>query len=455
MAAGGIKKKERAPPTGEQNRARLQSKLQHETEKQLKEDNKEAQQLIILLQDTLAKSNEELRALTADDLEKMDIDDDGAGDHDAADETGGSQGGDKAHEAGESDDADSEKPIKSEQSKMSKKPEIERENSKNGSKKPKKVKILDSVEDEGGSSPLFVSQNDRNPDSDAESTGYVDPELGEMLISRPGSRCSGSRPVAWQGVVGRSPKAYINMYGQRSHARYRLQKSCADPKYKRNPPEGECWSSTNNTLGEARSEDGISLKYGIDDILGVIGVAVACVGRSPSRDDVEAINPKFISKWRGIETRLLIVWMVGGTEEKPVVKKAWETRSTLRRRWGKDTDQNIYDAAVTAEDRYEYGQTEAGRTIAASRSPSVDLLTKQSRKKAPGIRPSPTPGAKAQAPASSGEVKDLMESFIASFMELLSFEEGKDYTSFKQLNPQQTRNCIQAWKLEKAEAGLA
>ena len=67
--------------------------------------------------------------------------------------------------------------------------------------------------------------------------------------------------------------------------------------------------------------------------------------------------------------------------ENPATRKTWENRSTLRSRWGKETDTNVYHAALKAEKRDAFGQTETGRRYAASRSPSEDLLERRERKK--------------------------------------------------------------------------
>jgi hypothetical protein len=60
------------------------------------------------------------------------------------------------------------------------------------------------------------------------------------------------------------------------------------------------------------------------------------------------------------------------------LKKTWETRQTLRTRWGKKlADKVIFQAACKAEERYNEYLT--GRRIATSRSPSVGLVHNTTR----------------------------------------------------------------------------
>ncbi|KAJ4176398.1 hypothetical protein NW755_014439, partial [Fusarium falciforme] len=251
------------------------------------------------------------------------------------------------------------------------------------------------------------------------------------------------KTVGWSG--GRF-KGYINMYGKKSAARYRLERSAFPAEYEDNPPENEKASNPKNRYGDELADSG-KFKYTKRHIRGIFGVAWKAAGSRVSRHDLDCINPDLVDNWRGVPTYVLIAWDINGN-----IQKSWETRACLRDRWGKkDADIAIYEAAVEAEDRYV--QVKTGKRPAKSRSPSVGLAqghVRKQREKSLGMnRSSPSRSARTTRASKSPQrgtntLEELRQEFLDNYLELLGVQE------FADLDISERRDCVNAWKEEKA-----
>ena len=447
---------------GQARRDKIQKRLQQEKEIAGNKENADNNELIKWMEFALQQNDEELAAFPTEQLQLIDM----VNIDDESDVSMDDESDMNVDDKGENTGGQN-KP------KMTKKKSKKNTGKKAGKKGRLPSQVMQSIEEEDddedeesyASENLFSEGSEEESESDSEtddsdtddSTAYRDPVLGRALVARPGPDCRRSKPVGW---VGQRSTQFINMYGKKSAAIYRLQDGCASPEYMANPPQDQCFTNTNNTLGDKPSESGIGKKFTKRHILGVFGVAIPCRGSSPSPKDVELINPDKVKNWRNVPTRLLIAWNIG-TEEEPEVVKTWETRSVLRDRWKKGTDKSIYRAAVQAEKRQ--AETLAGKRKAESRSPSVGLIAdrvRQQREKSLGIRAT-TPAIRgekshkkprASSASDTKTVNELREVFLADYMQLMRLDEG---TKFEDLTMKQKRECLAAWKEEKAESGIA
>ena len=428
-------------PNGHAIKQQLQQKIQL---MQKQKENEENQAMIIKLTEALKQKDEALEALTAEDLREMDID---MEDYNPWDE--GREGGETTEKKDERNvDGGVVQSIESD------------ENEKEPKKNKGKNVVLPNGNNGGDENGLFNAESDS--DSDADPIPVVDPELGKALYSfRRSGDIEGTKTVAWasRGRV----ISYINMYGKKSAARHRLTKSAYPQSYEDKPPEEEHASNPINRLGDVKKGNGRPMHTTIDAIF---AVAWKIKGFRPSQRDLDMIDPALVKSWRTVPTYVLIRWDINGEK-----KKCWEPRSTLRDRWGRDeADDAIYKAAKEAEERYYEAKT--GRRRAYSRSPSQGLVrdyvqqfedslgfsrssqspSKSTRRSMSRSSPSPvkpTRRSKSRSPPPVPDIKQLMEEFLENWCELAGVHE------FGDLDRDEKRDCIAAWKDEKAELVLA
>ncbi|KAJ4190442.1 hypothetical protein NW755_005584, partial [Fusarium falciforme] len=403
-------------------------------------ENAENKDTIIQLQEALKKKDEELASLTAEQMETLDV---------------------------EMEDDDSGKPESpsasgedTEENKKEKKKAAKDGGKKN--KKSSKEVIFDSIESQDASEDdedgIFVKESEPEPDSgsdsdfnsdsdsdsDSDSGAYSDVEYGKALYTFAGTKpVKDVKTVGWSG--GRFT-GYINMYGKKSAARYRLERSAFPAEYEDNRPKNEKVSNPNNRYGDKLSDSG-KFKYTKRHIRGIFGVAWKAAGPRVSRHDLDCINPDLVDNWRGVPTYVLIAWDINGD-----IQKTWETRACLRDRWGKkDADIAIYEAAAEAENRYMEAKT--GKRPAKSRSPSVGLAqghVRKQREKSLGMnRSSPSRSARTTRASKSPQrgtntLEELRQEFLDNYLELLGVQE------FADLDISERRDCVNAWKEEKA-----
>ncbi|CAI6047462.1 unnamed protein product [Clonostachys chloroleuca] len=70
-------------------------------------------------------------------------------------------------------------------------------------------------------------------------------------------------------------------------------------------------------------------------------------GLGASSDALDVIDPDPVSNWRSVFQQ----WDIDGEKI-----KRWETRQTLRRRWGNKSADKIFASAVEAEDKFSKKQ---------------------------------------------------------------------------------------------------
>jgi hypothetical protein len=293
--------------------------------------------------------------------------------------------------------------------------------------------------------PLFVPQTGSSLDTDDE-----DSEYGASLFRRPGPKLG--QDVTTVGWAGGRRTQYINMYGKKSAARYRLESSAETAEYEDEQPESQRVSNPNNRYGDFTQPNG-KPKFTKRHIRGIFGIAWAGVNSGNYRDDLKLIDPNLHHKPWPI-TYVLVAWDVNGE-----TKKTWEPRQTLRVRWGKkDADIAIFKAAWEAEERCEEAQT--GKRTAHSRSPSHGLVedtARQFREQSLAAKPvsfsrgsrSPVPENMSPEPmASTASMEELAEQ-LAKFK--IAYCECAGVSRFQDLGPGDKADFVASWQHQKSQ----
>jgi hypothetical protein len=296
--------------------------------------------------------------------------------------------------------------------------------------------VIPKEEPQDDDSPLFVSE----AGPDVKINVLEDPEHGLPLFHRPVPKHGDD--VATVGWASGISTRYINMYGKKSAARYRLEGSASSAEYEAKQPSSEQVNNHHNRYGDRRHLDN-KFEFTKRHILAIFGVAWEGAGTDEFEDDLDYIDPDLHkgpgNKWP--TTYVLIAWKVGDE-----TKKSWEPRQTLRARWGKkDADKAIFDAACEAESRYSGAKT--GERNATSRSPSVGLVgetTQRFRQQSPFVSKSPrSHGSQSPTPASMSS--KLLEEFRTDYLECAGV------SSFNNLSSRDKAEFVKAWQHAKAE----
>jgi hypothetical protein len=291
---------------------------------------------------------------------------------------------------------------------------------------------LPSIEKEG----LFVSETS-DGESDEEDEDFDPPTVTRQAQS------IGTRSVAWLSTRLGPAKQFINMYGKRSHARYRLEPFAATTEYEANPPK-EDESCAENRPGEAK--DGRVFRYNGRHAVEIHGVAFRSNGGAASRQDLEQINPD--SKKPGSRyphTYVRISWKIGDD-----TVRSWETRTTLRRCWGKDVaDKGIYQAALQCENRY--AEATGNDHIGGSRSPSVGFIQNFPNLHREPSEPVQSSPSKSAAPHRKGDFLDMktMREFIENYA--LTFAYGTP----AQIPVEERKVAIETWASQRGTPAMA
>ena len=258
------------------------------------------------------------------------------------------------------------------------------------------------------------------------------------------------------------------MYGKKSAARYRIEDAADTAEYEDSlqteDKKQQCVTLRKNRFGD-RKLDNDKWEFTKRHMRSIYGVAWEGAGTGDSAADLKLIEPyEGRPRWPG--TYVLVAWVTGTYPDtngasKEKIEKAWETRATLRARWGtKSADENIYKAACEAEMRYEEAVT--GKRRAVSRTPSVGLIDADLRRfreqslaadrasssgnrqsLVPGTSRSGTPGVRASSVQS---LAGLLEEFKLGYCECAGV------ASFKDLDAADKADFVQAWQLAKAKA---
>jgi hypothetical protein len=215
----------------------------------------------------------------------------------------------------------------------------------NNSRPKIKIKL-----DEGtNKDSLFVPEEGADPSRAID----LDKDPEEPLFSTLGSKNSADITTVGWNEKGK----FINRYGKKGCMRYRIDDFCS-PEF---IPEASNNFQT-NALGTQTKEGSTKLRYGKANFLNRIW-GVAWEGNL----GLQAIDPARAGKKNGPNawpvTYILTEWTIG---------KRWETRSTLRKLWGKKADSCIYEAACQAEEYY-LNSTRNASVRGYTRSPSAPL----------------------------------------------------------------------------------
>ena len=316
-------------------------------------------------------------------------------------------------------------------------------------------------DDDNHDTPLFVPETESEPASEPE-----DPEYGAPLFTRPGPQLGDNvTTVGW--TSGRKTQ-YINMYGKKSAARYRIEDAADTAEYEDSlqteDKKQQCVTLRKNRFGD-RKLDNDKWEFTKRHMRSIYGVAWEGAGTGDSAADLKLIEPyEGRPRWPG--TYVLVAWVTGtyldtNGASKEKIEKAWETRATLRARWGtKSADENIYKAACEAEMRYEEAVT--GKRRAVSRTPSVSLINTDLRRfreqslaadraSSSGNRQSLVPGtSRSSTPGVRASSVQSLASLLKEFR--LSYCECAGVASFKDLDAANKADFVQAWQSTKAKA---
>lgn len=294
-------------------------------------------------------------------------------------------------------------------------------------------------------SPLFVPNESGTGNSD-ENT-----EQDLPLFVRPGPQHGKDvKTVGWAG--GRRTQ-YLNMYGKKSAARYRLEGSADSAEYEDTQPPKEKVSNPNNRYGDRLLDNG-KFEFTKRHIHAIFGVAWEGAGTDDMDDDLDLIDPALVgtSEKRWPITYVLIAWDISGE-----ITKKWEPRQALRARWGKkDADKAIFSAACEAEGRYSEAMT--GKRLAMSRSPSVGLAEETTRKfrqqslparKSPRSHRNPSLSrSKSPRPRENTVAPDLVQA-LKDFR--IDYCECAGVDSFDDFDSKEKAEFVEAWKHAKAK----
>jgi hypothetical protein len=160
------------------------------------------------------------------------------------------------------------------------------------------------------------------------------------------------KTVGWG--ASRGSRFYINQYGIQTAPIWRkeryMSQEWANLYGRQDPPLELKVSASMNRLGGVRAQE--KMAWDSRHIEGLYGVAFTDGG---SKDPLHWIKPdtyKFGDGERWKSDYVLVGWDCDGNGID--VKKCWETRSTLRERWGsKDADIAIYNAAKESQDKFD------------------------------------------------------------------------------------------------------
>ena len=175
-----------------------------------------------------------------------------------------------------------------------------------------------------------------------------------------------AKVIGWLAGYG---KSYLVQYGPRNSATYKIVPARFFPSdYE--PVDGEEITNSDNRLGEQK----IHKKYvfGTEHVVDIYGVAWR-PGKH-TKQSVEILNPDNEDRPAQYpHTYLLILW-----EKDNQRFKTWETRTTLRQRWGHaEADYEIYSAACEAQKRYEAFRS--NRRTPLDRSPTPGVIAAKAK----------------------------------------------------------------------------
>ncbi|KAH8726700.1 hypothetical protein GQ44DRAFT_152341 [Phaeosphaeriaceae sp. PMI808] len=302
---------------------------------------------------------------------------------------------------------------------------------------PSSTGSSDSTKSGSGSGPTKSATKDNDPDSE---------EYGPPLVSIPVPKTTeGDDTVGWTKLWG---KLYINRYGEKSHATYRVEKDCVNDYEK---PEEENINNLLNRRGHLKvNENSTERKYTrrhINRILAVAwqgSIATTADDEYDRLEDLDLIDPAIKpDKTKYPRTYVYVRWLIDGE-----FVKTWEPRTELQVRYGaKLANDIIFTAAKEQEERYSDAKT--GKRRASSRSPSVGLAegaVREEREKS--LDAERKRGTRETTPRTAAKVSDLVQKLMDEFKEMHLAIKGVEF--YEELNAEEKAEFFEDWKQYKA-----
>ncbi|KAE9987532.1 hypothetical protein EG328_002517 [Venturia inaequalis] len=288
-----------------------------------------------------------------------------------------------------------------------------------------------------GSGPSKSTPKDSDPDSE---------EHGPPIVFIPVPKTTeGDGTVGWTSLWG---KLYLNRYGKKSHATYRVEKDCVDGYDK---PDEENINSLLNRRGHLKvNENSTERKYTrrhINRILAVAWqgkIATTADEEFDRSEDLDLINPAIKpDKTKYPRTYVYVRWLIDGE-----FVKTWEPRTELQVRYGaKLANDIIFTAAKEQEERYSDAKT--GKRRASSRSPSVGLAdgaVREEREKS--LEAERKRGTRETTPRTAAKVSDLVMKLMDEFKEMHLALKGVEM--YEELDTEEKAEFFDEWKEYKA-----
>ena len=288
-----------------------------------------------------------------------------------------------------------------------------------------------------GSGAAKSTTKDDDPDNE---------EYGPPLVSIPVPKTTeGDDTVGWTRLWG---SLYINRYGKKSHATYRVEKDCVDGYEK---PDEENINSLLNRRGHLKvHENSTERKYTrrhINRILAVAWqgkIATTADDEFDRSEDLDLINPAIKpDKTKYPRTYVYVRWLIDGE-----FVKTWEPRTELQVRYGaKLANDIIFTAAKEQEERYSDAKT--GKRRASSRSPSVGLAdgaVREEREKS--LEVERKRGSRETTPRTTAKVSDLVQKLMDEFKEMHLAVKNVEF--FEELDAEEKAEFFEDWKAYKA-----
>lgn len=329
--------------------------------------------------------------------------------------------------------------------------------------------VVQSIENDEPNGSLFLEDDETSEFEDPE---YEDPEYGKPLLTIPTTSGISEEGVKTVGWSGRHLPKYINMYGKKYSATYRVENRAFPRSYAEDRPENENVGSAKNRFGDTLPGIG-RVQHPNAETPRIWGVAWRGLNSGDLEHDLELIDPEYNDSFTHTVTYVLVGWMIDGEEE-----KKRETRTAYRNIIGNRSkaDMNTYKAAVESQQRYI--EAKEGRRRAISRSPSVPLLegeldlargktrsarrtSKSSRSKRgsaqsdrgssptrflPSPRSTVSPQRQTQGAGNLSEVKTR---FLTDWLEL------RDAEDFSELSAADQQQCVESWRIHKKSVAAA
>lgn len=320
--------------------------------------------------------------------------------------------------------------------------------------------VMQSIETDEPNGSLFLQDDDQTSE-------FEDPEYGKPLLTIPTTSGVSEQGVKTVGWFGKHLRKYINMYGKKNSATYRLENRAFPRSYAENPPEDENVGSAKNRFGDTLPGIG-RLHYPDAEAPRIWGVAWRGLNSGNLEDDLKLIDPEFNESFTHTVTYVLVGWTMDGKEE-----KRWETRTAYRNIIGSKSlaDIHIYKAAV--ESQLRYIEAMEGRRRAISRSPSVPLLVGDLNMARGGTRPSrrtgkssrsrggpsrsdrgsspaqflPSPRSTVSPQRRTKGIVNLREAKAAFIEDWLELRDAEDLSK---LSPADQQHCVEAWRIYKS-----